>query len=233
MWTCGKEFRTWVAMLQRCYDERHATFKHYGERGISVCQRWRQSYENFFEDLGLAPSPDHSLDRIDVNGDYEASNCRWATREVQCNNKRNNRLHEYLGRTQTATQWAREFGISTHLVHARLKHGWTIERALNCPFDTRPLMLTHNGKTQSVGEWSKEIGVPTATIHTRIRTLGYSVEQALEKPPRRLLTAHGKTQSVTEWAKEIGLSTAAIKKRLSNGLTDEEAVQPDMRFKKN
>jgi hypothetical protein len=81
------EYRIWVAMRQRCRDPRHGSFKYYGGRGIAVCERWK-SYENFLADMGRKPSPAHSLDRIDNDGNYEPTNCRWATRTEQNKNKR-------------------------------------------------------------------------------------------------------------------------------------------------
>ncbi len=86
--TIRPEFNAWVGMKTRCYNKNNRAYDRYGGRGIEVCDRWRNSFENFFEDMGPRPSPKHSIDRIDVNGDYEPSNCRWATDTIQARNQR-------------------------------------------------------------------------------------------------------------------------------------------------
>jgi hypothetical protein len=83
-----REYETWCSMIGRCETESDTNFHNYGARGIKVCERWRTSFENFFADMGKRPSPKHSIDRIDVNKGYEPSNCRWATKETQMQNRR-------------------------------------------------------------------------------------------------------------------------------------------------
>lgn len=82
------EFNAWVGMKTRCYNKNRPEYERYGGRGIKVCDRWLNSFENFYNDMGARPSPKHSIDRIDVNGDYEPSNCRWANDTIQSRNQR-------------------------------------------------------------------------------------------------------------------------------------------------
>ena len=83
-----KEFRIWVAMKTRCYNPKANRYYIYGGRGIKICDRWLESFHNFYDDMGPRPSDKHSIDRIDTNGDYEPGNCRWVTADVQNKNKR-------------------------------------------------------------------------------------------------------------------------------------------------
>lgn len=85
------EHNAWLAMKQRCYNSNNPKYKNWGGRGIRMCQRWLDSFEAFFADMGFRPSPKHSLDRIDTNGNYEPSNCRWATEKEQNENRRNSK----------------------------------------------------------------------------------------------------------------------------------------------
>ena len=88
------EYRAWKQMKGRCYGKNNPKYKDYGKRGIVVCERWINSFNNFLSDMGEKPSDGHSLDRIDVDGNYEPSNCRWATAKEQANNTRRNKTYK-------------------------------------------------------------------------------------------------------------------------------------------
>lgn len=125
-------YNTLHGMIKRCHNPRSEAFKHYGGRGIVVCYRWRNSFEAFAADVGERPSPDHSIDRIDTNGNYEPGNVRWATLVEQNNNTRANLIVLFRGEKMTAKQAFRASGTSTPLAtfYTRLYRGWTIERAV-------------------------------------------------------------------------------------------------------
>lgn len=127
------EYGTWTAMKSRCYTKSNVAYPYYGGRGITVCERWLHSFQNFLDDMGHKPTPNHSLDRIDSDGNYCPENCRWADSETQNNNLRSNRHLTFNGKTQTIAQWAREVGLHKNALISRLEWGWPIEDALTWP----------------------------------------------------------------------------------------------------
>jgi len=126
-------YNNWQKMIARCYNVENKSYLSYGRRGIKVCDRWLDSYENFFQDVGEKPSPNHSLDRIDNNGDYSPANVRWATKKEQASNRRNTCYIDYNNERIALPLLAERFNIKTSVVYKRLKRGWDIERALKTP----------------------------------------------------------------------------------------------------
>ena len=128
--TGTREFTSWQQMLQRCYNPRHANYKDYGARGITVCERWRSSFATFLTDIGPRPSGT-SLDRYpNNNGNYEPTNCRWASPLKQGQNKRNNRILELDGTRRTLGEWCRLLKLPKSTVLNRLYRGASIEQSL-------------------------------------------------------------------------------------------------------
>ncbi len=124
------EYEAWHAMKSRCYQKSDISFHNYGGRGITVCDDWRRSFSEFIRDMGARPSPEHSVDRIDPNGNYEPGNVRWGSEEEQCNNRRDNRFIEFDGQRLTISQWSRKLGINKLTIKHRLDYGWPPEKAL-------------------------------------------------------------------------------------------------------
>jgi len=132
----SKEYRIWHHAKRRCLDPRVKSFPNYGGRGISMCESWRRSFEAFYRDMGPCP-PGKSLDRIDVNGNYEPGNCRWATALEQANNARSNIHLIIAGRFMTLAQAARLHGINYSTLHSRVRHGQSPEEALRAILEVR------------------------------------------------------------------------------------------------
>ncbi len=119
-------------MLQRCYNPNNLGYASSAVRGIKVCQQWEESFSAFLQDVGYAPTKQHSIDRIDNNGHYEPGNVRWALPVQQSRNMRTNRLVTFDGKTATVSEWAQVTGISAQTLTSRLNR-WTVEEALSTP----------------------------------------------------------------------------------------------------
>ena len=125
------EYTTWADMIRRCNNPNDEFYYLYGGRGIKVCDEWK-NFENFLKDMTQKPK-NHSIERIDRNGDYCPENCIWANNNVQANNKSNNIFIEHQGKTQTLKQWSIELNLPYEALRARLKRGWTEEKTLSTP----------------------------------------------------------------------------------------------------
>lgn len=122
-------YKTWAEMRYRCENPKKHNYKHYGARGIRVCERWHD-FPNFVNDMGHRPVG-ATLDRINLNGDYQPSNCRWATKSQQRRNMRTNRILEFGGRRKTLAEWSELTGLKVATIWARLDmYGWSIEKTL-------------------------------------------------------------------------------------------------------
>jgi len=125
------EYRAWAAMKVRCHNPNFQQFKDYGGRGIVVCERWRDSFENFLADMGRKPTPEHTIDRWpNKDGNYEPGNCRWATDSEQRRNRRTNLIIECGGRKMCLADWAAETGLDRRVIRYRLRAGWPIEEVM-------------------------------------------------------------------------------------------------------
>lgn len=131
------EYGCWHDMKDRCTNPNSSAYKDYGERGICVCPEWVDSFETFYRNMGPRPSPKHSIDRINVNGNYELGNTKWATHLEQAQNTRRSRHLTAFGRTQSLAMWSRETAICDETIRERLKRGWPVEDALSVTPDLR------------------------------------------------------------------------------------------------
>lgn len=144
MTTHGKSsqriFFIWHKIIDRCTNPKNVGFMDYGGRGIRVCDRWRESFANFLADMGDRPSPKHSVERINPDGDYCPENCRWAANTREQNfNKRNTRRYTHDGKTMTLPEWSLITGIASDTMKSRIRKGWSVERALTESIHCGPL----------------------------------------------------------------------------------------------
>ncbi len=130
-WT--PEYQAWLGMKQRCTNHKKREYKNYGGRGIKVCQDWLNSFQSFFDHIGLRPTEKHSIDRIDVNGNYEPGNIRWATQQEQIDNTTVVRMVTIGDKCQSIAAWGREMGLSLGQIQSRESRGWGINEAILTP----------------------------------------------------------------------------------------------------
>jgi hypothetical protein len=123
-------------MIERCVSTSKDRERYY-DRGIRVCAEWlgKAGFLRFYEDMGPRPSTRHQIDRQDNNLGYSKDNCRWATVREQAQNRRSNVMVEFRGERKVLAEWARQMGVSRQALRYRLRHGWSVERALTVPMD--------------------------------------------------------------------------------------------------
>lgn len=169
-------YSRWAGMINRCENINHKHYRHYGGRGIVVCERWRV-FANFFADMGDPPSTTHTIDRIDNNGPYSPDNCRWATSAEQATNKRTNRTITVDDTTMTVTEWAHKTGIPVNTLFMRLRRGTPIQQLLEPVSLFKNHRITVDSETRTLAEWGNCLGLKPGTVLSRLKR-GWSAEEA-------------------------------------------------------
>ena len=178
----------WGSMIDRCCNPKRKDYPRYGGRGIQVCHRWKHSFVDFYGDVGARPTPQHTLERVNRKGNYEPSNCVWATRKEQARNRDNNTLITYKGQTKTMAEWAELTGVGSGLIRWRLDAGWSVTKALSekvrgtgkyTRYD-----ITYQGHTRTLPEWARITGVGECTLRARIDA-GWPIAKALGQKTRK------------------------------------------------
>lgn len=172
--TATPEYKAWQGLKDRCYNKDAPQYRNYGARGIRVCDRWLESFENFFADMGFRPGPEYSIDREDNDGNYEPGNCRWTTSDIQANNRRVNKYYDFRGEQLTIPQIAKKLRIPPATLAARLRYGMSPEEAFTRQFHRKNFVL--NGKRMSVGEIADHYGLKYLKVYHHLVTLGKPVE---------------------------------------------------------
>lgn len=180
-------YNVWKSMKGRCYTKTNSAYHLYGARGITVCEEWRNDFSAFYEwsiANGYKEVEDHSkytLDRIDVNGNYEPSNCRWVDMKTQCNNRRNNARYMYDGSLLTLRDISKRAGIDYKILKSRIDRGESLFDALYKDYELAQYHLEYNGMRHTIPEWSQITGIKEITIRARLKR-GWSVERTLSEP---------------------------------------------------
>ena len=168
---------TWRKIINRCYNHNDSNYVNYGARGIRVADSWH-TFETFAKDIGKKPSKDHSVDRINNDGNYSLDNCRWATRLEQASNKRSNLNIKHNGNTKIMSEWARDLNVGTKILSQYLINGHSFDEAVkhfskpvkkrfNGRFKER--IIEYNGISMNLSGWGKAFGVAGNRVSSALR----------------------------------------------------------------
>ena len=179
------EYRAWSHMKERCFNPNTKQYLDYGGRGINVCHRWLW-FENFLADMGMKPSPKHSIDRIDNDGNYQADNCKWSTPKEQVDNQRirkNSKSITIGCVTLTIYQWGKEMGFNREVIRKRLKMGWSERDAVLTPIKQYEAsrLITIGCVSLTISEWTKKMSFGKNVISNRLAS-GWSELKAVTTP---------------------------------------------------
>lgn len=214
-------------MRLRCYNENSINYKYYGGKGVTICDEWLLSFENFFDwAINNGYNENLTIDRTDSEKEYSPDNCKWSTKKEQAYNRGMSVKLTLNERTMYMTEWAEELEIDKKILSWRYNNGWSDEEILSRPRDYKESKLLLNGETHSMSEWSRITGIKVATISDRMKK-GWSVEDALTKSPndRKIKITHNKeTRTLTEWAKMLDVPKTRLSNRYSRGWSDEEII---------
>lgn len=214
-------------MRLRCYNEDNVNYKYYGGKGVTICDEWLLSFENFFDwAINNGYNENLTIDRINSEKEYSPDNCKWSTKKEQAYNRSMSVKLTLNGRTMYMTEWAEELEIDKKILSWRYNNGWSDEEILTRPRDYKESKLTLNGETHSMSEWGRITGINVSTISARIRD-GWSVEDALTKKPNDRairITYNNKTKTLKEWAEYLNVPKSRLNNRYTRGWSDEEII---------
>lgn len=218
------EYYAWASLRDRCKNSNTVNYHRYGGRGIKVCDRWQNSFQAFYEDMGPRPSAEHSIDRKDNDGDYEPNNCRWATKEEQVYNRSTNIkiLVPTTGELLTSKETSEKLGINQNTLYSRLNRGIDIE----IPVEERNRIYTYNGRIYTMNKLASFATVDSGVIYWRIKN-GWSVEDAVNLPltETNKHNYRGLWLTTEEIAEMENIETYNLRHHLRKGTSIEEAVQ--------
>lgn len=174
-------YSLWRAMKTRCSNPNTTEWKHYGGKGVSVCDEWKNDFMAFYDwSLRNGYNDTLTIDRIDTNGNYTPDNCRWTTYYVQSRNKTNNKWITYKGETKCLEDWAKTKNLTSSKLKQRLElYGWSLEKSLETPPMKNGRFITYKGITKNITEWAKELGIKPDILAQRLRA-GWNIEKAFE-----------------------------------------------------
>jgi hypothetical protein len=163
------EYRSWTSTLTRCTNPRHEYYNRYGGRGITICDRWRDSFQAFYADMGPKPGPEYTIERENNDGNYEPGNCKWDTRKNQARNRSTNHLIQHDGQMKTSIELGELVGVSRQAMVQRQRYGYNNEQLTKPP--RTPTLYAFDDKNMSLHDWGVYLGSNYYALHNRIYVL--------------------------------------------------------------
>lgn len=219
----------WGTMKARCLNKNHNRFHVYGAKGVEICDEWLYDFDSFYNwSMKNGYRKGLSIDRVNVEGNYEPSNCRWVTMKAQQNNRSNNIFITYKGETKSVMEWHEVTGIGHKTLIYRYHKGLTPEEIMENPLDYNEKILKFEGKEQSISAWARETGIKNYTIQARLYA-GWTIEKALTTKTAPVgktiyLEFDGEKLTLSEWSKKIGVTYNTLFGRRKRGWTNEEIL---------
>ena len=212
-------------MRLRCYNENSINYKYYGGKGVTICDEWLLSFENFFDwAINNGYNENLTIDRIDSEKEYSPDNCKWSTKKEQAYNRSMSVKLTLNGRTMYMTEWSEELGIDKKTLSWRYRNGWSDEEILS---NKKDIILTYNGESKNLLEWSKKTGIKKSTLWDRYNR-GWEVKDILTKNTRDReirLTYNNEQKTISEWAQILNVPKSRLNNRYSRGWSDEEIIE--------
>jgi len=178
--TKTRTYNVWISMRKRCLNPNHKSYNDYGGRGITICNKWLDNFENFLDDMGESPNG-KSLDRIDNNKGYYKDNCRWSSWKEQANNRRNSKIINFNGKSMCCSDWEKELNFGSGLIGKRLKNGWGMNKILTTPAKPIRVKFEYMGQIKTLSEWSKFLGISSHTLYDRLHVQKLSINESFNK----------------------------------------------------
>jgi DNA-binding transcriptional ArsR family regulator len=226
--TLSSEFNSWHSMKERCLNSKSTSYKRYGGRGITICDRWINSFENFYADMGPKPSEKYSIERMNNDGNYEPSNCKWATDAEQAFNKSTTIMVKCPdGEWLLTKDAAKKYGLNNHTLYSRMRSGIPLDqKVLDYPAFNDRQYYSFNGADKTVQEICDETGISDFNLRYHLRQ-GKTVQDAIDinNTYNRKYLYQGKEYTITELASLIGVTHSTLNVRLKSGQTLEEAIK--------
>lgn len=224
--------KIWTSIKQRCLNPNDRRFERYGGRGIKIHSEWIDSFESFLDYVGFRPSENHSIDRINNNGNYEPGNVRWATPEEQVRNRENTLNYTYMGKERPLAELAETFDIPYPALYKRVVvRDWPIDKAIETPLKVKEeRCYEYRGKMRTLADICQLEGKTYRTVHARV-CKGMSLEDALDYKTvnPNMYFFKGIERTLTEIAKMLNVPETTLRNRIKRGRSFAEAI--NMPFK--